>query len=108
MVMGALPLPAAGPARLAAHPPFPRRWRGPVMKVGRPIVSAAVAALVVTTGLVVLHSGAAQAHGAMMSPGSRTVLCCRHGLTQTGTIRPQNPACAAAVAQSGVTPLYNW
>src|SRR5262245_43419977 len=68
----------------------------------------ALAALVVTTGLVVLRSQPAQAHGAMMSPGSRTFLCWRDGLTSTGEIRPQNPACAAAVAQSGVTPLYNW
>jgi predicted carbohydrate-binding protein with CBM5 and CBM33 domain len=78
------------------------------MKIGRLTVSAAVAALVVTTGLVVLHTGTAEAHGAMMSPGSRTFLCWRDVLTQSGELRPQNPACAAAVAQSGVTPLYNW
>ncbi|MDL4814264.1 lytic polysaccharide monooxygenase [Actinomadura opuntiae] len=50
----------------------------------------------------------AAAHGAMMVPGSRTYLCWKDGLTPTGEIRPQNPACAAAVAQSGTTSLYNW
>jgi predicted carbohydrate-binding protein with CBM5 and CBM33 domain len=50
----------------------------------------------------------ASAHGAMMAPGSRTYLCWKDGLTATGEIQPKNPACAAAVAQSGVTSLYNW
>ena len=35
-------------------------------------------------------------------------LCYEDGLTSTGQIVPQNPACQAAVAQSGTTPLYNW
>ncbi|MEV4677542.1 MULTISPECIES: lytic polysaccharide monooxygenase auxiliary activity family 9 protein [Actinomadura] len=50
----------------------------------------------------------ASAHGAMMVPGSRTYLCWKDGLTSTGQIVPHNPACAAAVAQSGTTSLYNW
>jgi len=50
----------------------------------------------------------ASAHGAMMTPGSRTWLCYKDGKDSTGQIVPQNPACAAAVAISGVTPLYNW
>jgi predicted carbohydrate-binding protein with CBM5 and CBM33 domain len=78
------------------------------MKVGRLVASAAVAALVVTTGLVVLNPGPAQAHGAMLAPGSRTYLCWRDGLSETGQIIPRNAACAAAVAHSGVTSLYNW
>jgi chitin-binding protein len=44
----------------------------------------------------------------MMAPGSRTWLCYKDGKTSTGEIKPINPACAAAVAQSGVTSLYNW
>ncbi|NUP54156.1 MAG: chitin-binding protein [Catenulispora sp.] len=44
----------------------------------------------------------------MMIPGSRTFLCYEDGLTSTGQLVPQNPACQAAVAQSGTTPLYNW
>ena len=58
-------------------------------------------------GAVVLP-GAAQAHGAMQIPGSRTWLCYEDGLDSTGAIVPKNPACAAAVAKSGVNALYNW
>jgi len=43
-----------------------------------------------------------------MVPGSRTYLCWRDGLSPTGQIIPQNPACSAAVAQSGANSLYNW
>jgi predicted carbohydrate-binding protein with CBM5 and CBM33 domain len=50
----------------------------------------------------------ASAHGVAMMPGSRTYLCYKNGLTPTGEIKPTNPACAAAVAASGTTPLYNW
>jgi chitin-binding protein len=77
------------------------------MKV-RHLTALAVAALTVTTGLVVLNDAPAEAHGAMMAPGSRTYLCWRDGLSETGQITPRNPACAAAVAQSGTTSLYNW
>ncbi|HEX5199798.1 MAG TPA: lytic polysaccharide monooxygenase, partial [Actinoplanes sp.] len=59
-------------------------------------------------GAVVLP-GIAEAHGAMMMPGSRTFLCYKDGRNpSTGAIEPKNPACAAAVAQSGVNSLYNW
>ncbi|MBT8225586.1 MAG: chitin-binding protein [Dactylosporangium sp.] len=71
------------------------------------------AALSVTTllasGIAVLAApSGASAHGAMMTPGSRTYLCWQDGLTSAGAIQPNNPACAAAVAESGVTALYNW
>ncbi|MDY7089359.1 MAG: lytic polysaccharide monooxygenase [Actinomycetota bacterium] len=57
----------------------------------------------------VVSQGPAQAHGAMMVPGSRTWLCYQDGRNpQTGAIEPKNPACAAAVAQSGAASLYNW
>jgi chitin-binding protein len=63
-----------------------------------------VAALVAT----LFVASPASAHGAMMIPGSRTFLCYQDGITSTGQIVPRNPACQAAVAQSGTTPLYNW
>lgn len=63
-----------------------------------------VAALLTTT----VNAPPAQAHGALMKPGSRTFLCWRDGLTPQGNIVPKNPACAAAVAQSGANSLYNW
>jgi chitin-binding protein len=50
----------------------------------------------------------AQAHGAMLIPGSRTWLCYEDALTSTGQLIANNPACAAAIAQSGTTSLYNW
>ncbi|MFC7482591.1 lytic polysaccharide monooxygenase [Luedemannella flava] len=58
--------------------------------------------------MTVLTPSGALAHGAMMKPGSRTYNCWLDGLTQQGDIQPKNPACAAAVAAGGTTPLYNW
>ncbi|MEU4339165.1 lytic polysaccharide monooxygenase [Micromonospora lupini] len=68
------------------------------------------AALTFALGAVALASSPqpAAAHGAAMTPGSRTYLCWQDGLSQTGEIRPNNPACSAAVAQSGTNSLYNW
>ncbi|SIN07259.1 lytic polysaccharide monooxygenase [Micromonospora cremea] len=68
------------------------------------------AAVTLTLGAVALASSPepAAAHGAAMTPGSRTFLCWQDGLSQTGEIRPNNPACSAAVAQSGANSLYNW
>jgi chitin-binding protein len=61
-----------------------------------------------TGGFIVFHSPAAQAHGATMFPGSRTWFCYQDGLRPNGQIIAYNPACAAAIAQNGTTPLYNW
>ena len=77
------------------------------MKVRRLVRYALVAVLAATAGTLAMPSSA-EAHGAMMAPGSRTYLCWRDGLSDNGAINPRNPACAAAVAQSGTTPLYNW
>jgi chitin-binding protein len=68
------------------------------------------AAATLAAGAITLVAGPdpAAAHGAAMAPGSRTYLCWKDGLTSTGEIRPNNPACAAAVAQSGANSLYNW
>ncbi|GGO24032.1 chitin-binding protein [Microbispora rosea subsp. aerata] len=74
------------------------------MKAAIGLIVAALSALV---SAVVLASPAS-AHGAMMTPGSRTYLCWKDGLTSSGAIQPKNPACAAAVAKSGVNSLYNW
>nr|WP_244176868.1 lytic polysaccharide monooxygenase [Streptomyces albus] len=43
-----------------------------------------------------------------MMPGSRQYLCYVDGIGGNGAMSPTNPACAAALAQSGTTPLYNW
>ncbi|MEU8239638.1 lytic polysaccharide monooxygenase [Actinoplanes missouriensis] len=69
-----------------------------------------VAVVIVAAAAGVLAvQGPAQAHGAIQVPGSRTWFCYQDGRNpQTGAIEPKNAACAAAVAQSGVTSLYNW
>jgi predicted carbohydrate-binding protein with CBM5 and CBM33 domain len=72
------------------------------------ILRIAAAALVAAAAGVLIMPNAASAHGAMMKPGSRTWLCYQDGKTANGAITPKNPACAAAVAKSGVTSLYNW
>ncbi|NGO68267.1 lytic polysaccharide monooxygenase [Streptomyces sp. SB3404] len=59
-------------------------------------------------GLYALTTGTAEAHGAPMNPGSRTYLCWKHSLSDTGEIKPTNPACQAALDQSGATSFYNW
>ena len=69
---------------------------------------AAAVLLLTGTGVAVLQSAPAQAHGAMMVPGSRTYLCWKDGITGSGAANPRNPACAAAVNQSGPSSLYNW
>jgi chitin-binding protein len=68
--------------------------------------SAAVILAAGSAALIVPHQ--AMAHGSPLIPGSRTWLCYRDGLTPQGNIVPRNPACAAAVAQSGDVSLYNW
>ncbi|MET8359481.1 lytic polysaccharide monooxygenase [Micromonospora sp. NPDC005171] len=68
------------------------------------------AAVTLALGAVALASNPqpAAAHGAAMTPGSRTYLCWQDGRSSTGEIKPNNPACSAAVAQSGANSLYNW
>lgn len=74
----------------------------------RSTVLAVVTLLVAGALTLVLNTGTAAAHGAMMKPGSRTFLCWKDGLSPTGEIVPQNPACSAAVRTSGANSLYNW
>ncbi|MGA6161867.1 lytic polysaccharide monooxygenase auxiliary activity family 9 protein [Amycolatopsis magusensis] len=69
---------------------------------------AAVTALVAGLLTMVLGASPASAHGALMKAGSRTFLCWQDGLSPQGNIVPQNPACSAAVNQSGANSLYNW
>ncbi|WP_328794599.1 lytic polysaccharide monooxygenase [Herbidospora solisilvae] len=71
----------------------------------RPLI-AVVAALAALVAMVVASPGA-QAHGATTNPASRTYACYVDGLTG-GQIIPKNAACAAAVAQGGTQPLYDW
>jgi predicted carbohydrate-binding protein with CBM5 and CBM33 domain len=68
----------------------------------------AVATFALGTLALVTQSDPAVAHGAAMQPGARTYLCWKDGLSPQGDIRPNNPACSAAVATSGTNSLYNW
>jgi chitin-binding protein len=78
------------------------------MRIRKRLVTYAAAVVVAATAGVLAAPTTASAHGAMMAPGSRTYLCWKDGLNSTGAIQPRNPACAAAVNQSGTTSLYNW
>ncbi|NES15048.1 MULTISPECIES: lytic polysaccharide monooxygenase [Micromonospora] len=68
----------------------------------------AAATLALGAFALATNSDPAAAHGAAMTPGARTYLCWKDGLTATGEIKPNNPACAAAVAENGANSLYNW
>lgn len=63
------------------------------------VVAAATASLVPTVSF---------AHGALLTPGSRTYLCYKDALVSTGEIRPTNAACNNALAVGGAQPFYDW
>ncbi|WP_407703397.1 lytic polysaccharide monooxygenase auxiliary activity family 9 protein [Streptomyces triticirhizae] len=67
-----------------------------------------VAATVPAMAAVVFTGGTASAHGAPMDPGSRTYLCWKYSVGETGALNPTNPACAAALEASGANGFYNW
>lgn len=71
-------------------------------------LAAVLATLLGGIGLTLMGQGNAQAHGVTMTPGSRTYLCMLDARTGTGALDPTNPACKAALAESGATALYNW
>ncbi|MFK3728849.1 lytic polysaccharide monooxygenase [Streptomyces sp. NPDC088090] len=71
-------------------------------------LAAALATLLAGIGLTLLGQGSAQAHGVTMTPGSRTYLCWLDAKTGTGSLDPTNPACRAALDESGPNSLYNW
>ncbi|MEV7084633.1 lytic polysaccharide monooxygenase [Streptomyces sp. NPDC093085] len=87
--------------RTKEHPPLSPHHR-------RRAVLLALLAVLPALLLVFTDSAPSAAHGTPMQPASRTFMCWRDGLTSTGEIKPVNPACQAAVAESGTTPLYNW
>ncbi|MGW4382468.1 lytic polysaccharide monooxygenase [Kitasatospora sp. NPDC004531] len=71
-------------------------------------IVAALATAAATVLALLLGPAPANAHGVAIVPGSRTYLCYQDARTGSGSLEPTNPACRAAVAQSGTTPLYNW
>ncbi|MEU1434172.1 lytic polysaccharide monooxygenase [Streptomyces sp. NPDC005786] len=71
-------------------------------------LATVLATLLGGLALTLLGQGSAQAHGVAMTPGSRTYLCWLDARTSTGALDPTNPACKAALNESGATALYNW
>lgn len=71
-------------------------------------LAAVFATLLGGLGLTLMGQSDAQAHGVTMAPGSRTYLCMLDARTGTGALDPTNPACRAALAESGANALYNW
>ncbi|MDQ1049296.1 lytic polysaccharide monooxygenase [Streptomyces sp. V4I2] len=86
----------------------PRRLVLPTRARALFLVLVALLATIPALSLVVTAGGEAEAHGTPMKPGSRTFLCWQDGLTDTGEIKPVNPACKNAQQVSGTTPFYNW
>ncbi|MEV1010223.1 lytic polysaccharide monooxygenase [Streptomyces sp. NPDC049881] len=78
--------------------------RGRARRLGMITALASVPAM----AAVMFTGGAASAHGAPMDPGSRTYLCWKYSIDSTGAMNPQNPACAAALAEGGANAFYNW
>ena len=69
----------------------------------------AAAALLGSGVPLLLKPSPVEAHGAFVSPATRTYACYKDGLAGGGgDINPTNPACVAAVAQGGKQPLWDW
>lgn len=65
---------------------------------------------VLAAGGLLIPQQAAQAHGGMTFPATRTYACYVDGKAGGGggDLNPQNEACKAAVAVSGKQPLWDW
>jgi chitin-binding protein len=74
----------------------------------RKALLAALAAGVAAACTAILLPNVTYAHGAPITPGSRTYLCYKDALTTTGEIKPTNPACNNALAVGGAQPFYDW
>ncbi len=104
---GATFLPEGVPAHQRRTPVRFLPLRTPRLRSGRNLaVLAAVAALLAGVVAIVTQT-AAEAHGALQAPASRTYACYTDGLTG-GQIIPKNAACKDAVAAGGTQPLYDW
>jgi len=78
------------------------------VKIGRAMVGRSLVVGLVAAVVAALIPSTTWAHGALLTPGSRTYLCYKDGLTSTGEIKPTNPACQNALAVGGAQPFYDW
>ena len=80
-----------------------------ILRTGRGLAAVVVAAL----ALAVIPS-AAQAHGGLTDPPTRTWVCYQDGLAggaaagEAGNMKPRNPACVNAFTNEGSYSFYNW
>lgn len=77
------------------------------VKSGRKFAVMTAITVALAGGIAIMTQQAAEAHGALQAPASRTYACYEDGLTG-GQIIPNNPACKQAVATGGTQPLYDW
>ncbi|WP_232075698.1 lytic polysaccharide monooxygenase [Phytohabitans suffuscus] len=79
------------------------------MKARRRLAVLAAAALVGSGLPLLLKPSSVEAHGAFVSPATRTYACYVDGRANGGgDLNPTNPACVAAVAQGGKQPLWDF
>jgi predicted carbohydrate-binding protein with CBM5 and CBM33 domain len=78
------------------------------VNIKRKALWAALAAGLAATLTAVILPNVSFAHGAPITPGSRTYLCYKDALSSTGEIKPTNPACNNALAVGGAQPFYDW
>jgi len=69
---------------------------------------AAVLAMLISGITVLITGDAAEAHGAMTSPPSRSYMCVLDGKDRTGNINADNEACKEAVALGGRQQFFDW
>ena len=78
------------------------------MKIRRATVGYSLVVGVVAAVIAALVPTPSWAHGALLTPGSRTYLCYKDGLISTGEIKPTNLACSNAKDVGGTQPFYDW
>ncbi|MEJ3748727.1 lytic polysaccharide monooxygenase [Actinomycetes bacterium KLBMP 9797] len=79
------------------------------MKAKRRLAVLTAAALLGSGIPLLMNSTPALAHGAFVKPATRTYACYVDGKAHGGgDLNPTNPACAAAVAQGGKQPLWDF
>jgi chitin-binding protein len=78
------------------------------VKIRRATVGYSIVVGVVAALIAAFIPTPSWAHGALLTPGSRTYLCYKDGLISTGEIKPTNPACSNAKDVGGAQPFYDW
>jgi predicted carbohydrate-binding protein with CBM5 and CBM33 domain len=99
---GTLPLPCYVPVLIT------KIRRETTVKIRRATVGYSIVVGLVAAAIGAFIPTPSWAHGALLTPGSRTYLCYKDGLISTGEIKPTNPACSNAKDVGGTQPFYDW